>query len=81
MSPGDRERDPVPGAPPKDSSRCQATRYAESNPCPRPKMRDLSLEVAELLHNMPGDGAAQSERDAWTLRKELLLLEIEAATR
>jgi Family of unknown function (DUF6011) len=32
MSPGNRERDPVPGAPPNNSSRCQATRYADSTP-------------------------------------------------
>lgn len=48
---------------------------------PPPKMRALTLAISALLHDMPGMHASQYERDAWTLRKEELLAQIEAATR
>jgi hypothetical protein len=47
----------------------------------RPARRDLTLAVTDLLRNMPDMGATASERDAWLLRKKLLLSAIEEASR
>jgi hypothetical protein len=44
-------------------------------------MRALTLAIAELLQDMPGMGASESEWTAWTHRKVELLREIEAVSR
>jgi hypothetical protein len=68
------------------------TDLSQSNPCngatlefvpvePVLARRELTLAVTDLLQDMPGPGASQSERSAWLLRKVQLLREIEAVSR
>jgi hypothetical protein len=77
MSPGARER--RPGEERRDDLACGG--ITDDSTAPPPKMRELTHAITALLHDMPGMGSSQYERDAWTLRKELLLADIEAATK
>jgi hypothetical protein len=47
----------------------------------RPTRRALTLAVTDLLRSMPDPGASASERTAWMLRKQELLLDIEEVSR